>query len=66
MPVSFAEPKIPGRKVMHRFKAAMQLGGVDPSGLSFIISAVHGQAEVDQTIEAFDQAIALLKEEGSV
>ena len=64
--VSFTEPKIAGRKVMHRFKAAMQLGGVDPSGMSLIISAVHGQAEIDQTVEAFDQALALLKEEGSI
>jgi glutamate-1-semialdehyde 2,1-aminomutase len=64
--VSFAEPKNAGRKLMHRFKAAMQLGGVDPSGLSLIVSAVHGQAEIDQTVEAFDQALTLLKEEGSI
>ena len=33
-PISFAEPKIPMGKLLHRFKAAMQLGGVDPSGMS--------------------------------
>jgi glutamate-1-semialdehyde 2,1-aminomutase len=66
VPISFAEPKLPGRKLMHRFKAAMQLGGVDPSGMSFIVSAVHGQAEIDQTVEAFDQALTMLKEEGSI
>ena len=44
----------------------MQLGGVDTSGMSLIVSAVHGQAEIDQTVDAFDQALALLKEEGSI
>jgi glutamate-1-semialdehyde 2,1-aminomutase len=64
VPVSFTAPKIPARKVMHRFKAAMQLGGVDPSGLNLIVSAAHGPAEVDQTVAAFDNALAMLKEEG--
>lgn len=66
VPVSFSAPKIPGRLVMHRFKAAMQLGGVDPSGLSLIVSASHGPAEIDQTVAAFDSALTMLKEEGAV
>ncbi len=66
VPVKFGEPKISGRQLVFRFRAAMQLGGVDPSGQQFIVSAVHGQAEVDQTVAAFDQALAMLKEEGSV
>jgi glutamate-1-semialdehyde 2,1-aminomutase len=65
-PVSFTEPKIPGRKLLHRFRAAMQLGGADPSGFNFIVSATHGQAEIDQTVEAFDNALVMLQEEGSL
>jgi hypothetical protein len=53
-------------KLLHRFRAAMQLGGVDPSGFNFIVSATHGQAEVDQTVEAFDNALRMLQEEGSL
>ena len=65
-PVSFTAPKIPMNKLLHRFRAAMQLGGVDPSGFNFIVSATHGQAEVDQTVEAFDNALRMLQEEGSL
>ena len=64
--VSFKEPKLPMRKLAFRFRAAMQLGGVDPSGTGLIVSAVHGPAEVTQTVEAFDAALAMLKEEGSL
>jgi glutamate-1-semialdehyde 2,1-aminomutase len=66
VPVSFAEPKIPAHKLLHRWRAAMQLGGVDPSGMQLIVSAVHGPAEIDQTISAFDATLGMLKEEGAV
>jgi len=66
IPLTFSELKIPGRTLNHRLKAALQLGGVDPSGMQLIVSAVHGPADVDQTVVAFDQALAMLKEEGSV
>lgn len=66
VPVSFAEPKIPAHKLLHRYKSAMQLGGVDPSGMQLIVSATHGPAEVDQTISAFDGALAMLKAEGAL
>lgn len=65
-PVSFTAPNIPMHKLLHRFRAAMQLGGVDSSGFNFIVSATHGQAEVDQTVEAFDNALRMLQEEGSL
>ena len=65
-PVSFTAPNIPMNKLLHRFRAAMQLGGVDPSGFNFIVSATHGQAEVDQTVEAFDNALRMLQEEGAL
>ena len=54
------------RKLVFRFRAAMQLGGADPSGFNFIVSATHGQAEIDQTVAAFDNALALLTEEGAL
>jgi glutamate-1-semialdehyde 2,1-aminomutase len=66
VPISFGEPKLPAQKFVHRFKAAMQLGGVDPSSMQLIVSATHGPAEVDQTVTAFDHALAMLKEEGSL
>jgi hypothetical protein len=49
-----------------RVRAAMQLGGVDPSSMQLIVSATHGPAEVDQTVTAFDRALAMLKEEGTL
>ena len=66
IPLRFSEPKIPARKLIYRLKAALQLGGVDPSGMQLIVSAVHGPAEVDQTVAAFDQALGMLKEEGAL
>ncbi len=65
-PVRFTAAKIPQQKLLHRFRAAMQLGGADPSGFNFIVSSTHGTAEIEQTIEAFDKAVGMLKEEGSL
>jgi glutamate-1-semialdehyde 2,1-aminomutase len=66
VPVSFSEPLIPMKQLVYRFRAAMQLGGADPSGFNFIVSATHGQAEIDQTVAAFDNALAMLTEEGAL
>lgn len=66
VPVVFSEPKLHPRKLVYRFRAAMQLGGADPSGMNFIVSATHGQAEIDRTVEAFDKALGMLKDEGSL
>ena len=57
---------MPKGKLVHRLRAALQLGGVDSSGMNFIVSAVHGQREVDQTVAAFDGALGMLKEEDSL
>jgi glutamate-1-semialdehyde 2,1-aminomutase len=65
-PVSFTEPKVSQRTLIHRFRAAMQLGGVDSSGLNFIVSATHGPAEVEQTVAAFDDALGMLQAEGAL
>jgi glutamate-1-semialdehyde 2,1-aminomutase len=54
------------RHLGYRFKAAIQLGGVDVPGLRMIVSAVHDSADVERTLEAFDGAIQLLQAEGAV
>ena len=66
VPVTFRGTKLPPKKLVYPFRAALQLGGVDPSGFNFIVSATHGQAEIDQTVEAFDDALGMLKAEGLV
>jgi glutamate-1-semialdehyde 2,1-aminomutase len=58
--------KLDNRHLGYRFKAAMQLHGVDTPGLRFIVSAVHTSADVDRTIEAFDGAIGLLQAEDAL
>jgi glutamate-1-semialdehyde 2,1-aminomutase len=66
VPVTLKQSKLPLKKLVFRFRAALQLGGVDPSGFNFIVSATHGQAEVDQTVAAFDRALGMLKAEGAL
>jgi glutamate-1-semialdehyde 2,1-aminomutase len=60
------ESSLPPRKVTSRFRAAMQLGGVDPSGMQLIVSAVHTDADVEQTVSAFDAAVERLQREGVI
>jgi glutamate-1-semialdehyde 2,1-aminomutase len=60
------ESTLPPRKVTSRFRAAMQLGGVDPSGMQLIVSAVHTDADVEQTVSAFDSAVERLQGEGAI
>ncbi len=65
LPVSL-ETKLPSKKFTSRFRAAMQLGGVDPSGSQLIVSAVHTQDDVDRTVAAFDAAVGRLQDEGAI
>ncbi len=46
------------------FRRAMINEGVDPMGARLIVGAAHGEREVEQTIAAFDRAIAAMQEEG--
>ncbi len=62
----FSEPKLKGRDFTHRFRMALQVGGVECNGGQLIVSAVHSAADVARTIEAFDQAIGLLQEDGAL
>jgi glutamate-1-semialdehyde 2,1-aminomutase len=49
-----------------KWRAAMQLGGVDPSGTSLIVSATHNDEDVTRTVEAYDGAIHRLQAEGLI
>lgn len=64
--VSLPDTKLKGKKFTSRLRMAMQLGGVDFNGASMIVSAVHSDADVARTVEAFDQAIGLLQEDGAL
>jgi glutamate-1-semialdehyde aminotransferase len=35
-------------------------------GLGFMVSAVHTEEQIDQTVDAFERALASLREEGAV
>lgn len=64
--IKFDAPKAGARDLLFKFRGAMQLGGVDPSGLNLIVSSVHEAPEVEHTVKAFDQAVELLQAEGAV
>ena len=49
-----------------KWRAAMQLAGVDPSGTSLIVSAVHDDEDVARTVAAYESAIHRLQAEGLV
>jgi glutamate-1-semialdehyde 2,1-aminomutase len=48
------------------WRAAMQLAGVDPSGTSLIVSAVHNDEDVERTVAAYESAIHRLQAEGLI
>ncbi|MGE3911382.1 MAG: aspartate aminotransferase family protein [Chloroflexota bacterium] len=47
-----------------KWRAAMQLGGVDPSGTALIVSAMHNDEDVERTVAAYEGAIQKLSAEG--
>jgi glutamate-1-semialdehyde 2,1-aminomutase len=59
-------PKVGGRDLLFKYRGAMQLGGVDPSGTNLIVSSVHDDRDVEQTVKAFEHALELLQAEGAV
>jgi glutamate-1-semialdehyde 2,1-aminomutase len=63
--LSLKTPGAKDRAFSHLLRSAMQLGGVDFSG-SMIVSAVHDERDVAQTVEAFDSSLALLAEAGKL
>jgi glutamate-1-semialdehyde 2,1-aminomutase len=64
--ISFPDAKLKGRNFTHRLRMALQVGGVDFNGGGMIVSAVHTDADVARTVEAFDRAIGLLQEDGAL
>ncbi|HLH74018.1 MAG TPA: aminotransferase class III-fold pyridoxal phosphate-dependent enzyme, partial [Chloroflexota bacterium] len=58
--------KVSDRELTRRLRIALQVGGVDFDGASFKVSAVHDEADVQQTIAAFTQAIELLGKDGAL
>jgi glutamate-1-semialdehyde 2,1-aminomutase len=64
--IDLPSDKLDGRHLGYRFKAALQLHGVDVPGLRMIVSAVHSAEDVERTLEAFDAAVGLLQDEGVV
>jgi glutamate-1-semialdehyde 2,1-aminomutase len=48
----------------HAFRAALLLGGIDWFGTGGMTSSAHTVAEVTQTVNAFSQAIELLRADG--
>ena len=60
-----AEAITPERTSM--FRMAMLNEGVEPmGGTGFMVSAVHSEEDVEQTVEAFESALEALREEGVV
>jgi len=48
-------------------KLAMLNEGVDMmGGIGFMVSAAHREQDIDRTVEAFERALAALREEGVV
>ncbi len=51
-------------KLLHAFRAASMIGGVDFFGWGAMVSACHTQADIEQTAVAVSQAIDLLRMDG--
>ena len=52
------------KELKHAFRAALLVFGVDWFGWSGMTSAVHSERDVTETVDAFDQAIDLLRSSG--
>jgi glutamate-1-semialdehyde 2,1-aminomutase len=63
--LSLKTPGSKDRAFSHLLRSAMQLGGVDFSG-GMIVSAVHDERDVSQTVDAFDRSLALLADDGKL
>ncbi len=65
--IPFEELKTKNGDVANKLRLAMLVEGVDlmswPGGL---VSATHGQDDIDRTVAAFDKALAMLRDEGEI
>ena len=67
IPLSLSSDKLPSRHLIWRFRAAMQLAGVDlMTSMTVFVSYVHTEREIEETIRAFGQAIGRLQAEGAL
>lgn len=60
--ITFRSPKARGAAFQHKLRSALQLSGVDFSG-SLIVSAIHDDRDVAQTVDALENALGLLQAE---
>jgi glutamate-1-semialdehyde 2,1-aminomutase len=52
------------RRLIHAFRCAMLLNGIDLPGLNGMTSAAHSASDVERTVQAVSGALDLLREEG--
>jgi glutamate-1-semialdehyde 2,1-aminomutase len=53
--------------VVHKLRLAMMTGGVDFNGSpGGIVSATHGEAELEDTLKALRNSLRMLKQEGEI
>jgi hypothetical protein len=64
--IRLASARAGADELKYAFRMAMQLGGVDVSGLAMLVSSAHTSADADQTISAFDASIGMLEAEGMI
>ena len=64
--IKLPSARVDGDQLKYAFRMAMQLGGVDVSGLAMLVSSVHTDADVDQTLTAFDAAVGMLQGESMI
>jgi glutamate-1-semialdehyde 2,1-aminomutase len=53
-------------RLVHAFRLAMLVHGVDLPGLAGILTAAHTEAEIEHTVQAVDGAIGLLQQDGLI
>ena len=59
--VPYQDIKSKPPSLMNKLRLALLIGGVDISGSGGgVISATHDEADLEQTVSAFDQATAML------
>ena len=64
------QPRLAGNRqarVVHKLRLAMTTGGVDFNGSpGGIVSATHGEAELEDTLKALRNSVRMLKQEGEI
>jgi glutamate-1-semialdehyde 2,1-aminomutase len=64
--LKFAEPRVPPRVFNNKFRIAMALEGINVSGPSLIVSAVHTPEDVERTVAGFERALERLRADGAL